>query len=145
MVRREVLTREDVFDAAGRLKVMGKQVTALKILAMLGGGSLTTIYKYLEQWEATNTPAKLVSTEDEIPPEVMKMFGNVWTSALSAAERYTPSAEKDAQLMRLNELVSIVQDERDKALQREARLLGQIDALKSANEKLLSRLEKKLR
>ena len=30
----------------------GKQVTALGLLASLGGGSLTTIYKYLEEWES---------------------------------------------------------------------------------------------
>lgn len=145
MVRRDVLTREDIFDAANQLQAMGKQVTALKILSMLGGGSLTTIYRYLEQWEATNRAPELTKETDEIPPAVMKAFKSIWKSAVTVGERYAPAAEKDAQIKQLNRLLSIVQDERDKALQREVRLLGQIDALKSANEKLLSRLEKKAR
>jgi hypothetical protein len=52
MPRRSVISRDELFFVADRMVAEGKQVTALAILASLGGGSLTTIYKYLEEWES---------------------------------------------------------------------------------------------
>lgn len=53
MTRRPVVNRDELFFMADKMAAEGKQVTALALLASLGGGSLTTIYKYLEEWEST--------------------------------------------------------------------------------------------
>lgn len=52
MSRRPVVNRDELFFVADKMAAQGKQVTALQILAALGGGSLTTIYKYLAEWES---------------------------------------------------------------------------------------------
>ena len=101
MTRRDVLTEKEVFDAANQLEAMGKQVTALKILSMLGGGSLTTIYKYLDSWESAKRERQANATSNEIPQAVSLAFRNVWNLAFEAA--MAQNADLDSREKKLKE------------------------------------------
>ena len=57
MGRKALFTEEQVFETADRLVTDGKEVTASSLLAALGGGSLTTIYKHMAAWLASRPPA----------------------------------------------------------------------------------------
>ena len=137
MVRRSVLTEQEVFEAATRLKVMGKQVTALKILTLLGGGSLTTIYRYLEIWEANNPPTPLNAGGDLPPDIVLDAFKGVWKLALDEAAKHAVASSADHMLNH-----SLTEAPSDAGAQRimVAQLMNQIESQKDE----LKRLHKNL-
>ncbi len=163
MTRRAGLTEQDVFDAASQLEAMGKQVTALKVLAMLGGGSLTTIYRYLEDWESTRKEQSLSAGSDEMPQAVMNAFKNAWKIAVDTAEERSSAtatitgsrvggaiadqlqrqveAHRE-EIERLTKALSSTRSERDNAVQRLALLESEVAKLKLSNDKL-SRSRKK--
>ena len=99
MSRRSVVTEQEVFDAANQLRMTGKQVTALKILTVLGGGSLTTIYKHLDAWEARErfdkqsipSPAE---SSDELPPSVIEALRGIWKVAVEEAEQRVANTQR---------------------------------------------------
>ncbi len=117
MTRRPGVTKQEVFDAANRLKIMGKPVTALQVLTLLGGGSLTTIYKHLYEWETQSRPAPMSAAGDELrhgqlaskaaesyePPEsLMNAFHDIWKLAVQEAERHVAESQK-SEMQRLQE------------------------------------------
>lgn len=98
MARRPVVDREELFEAASRLESEGKPVTALALLEALGGGSLTTIYKYLAEWEASRPTAVATLADNEMPQGVMAAFAATWkVAAQEAARQVTAAKEKAAE------------------------------------------------
>ncbi|MBX9694266.1 MAG: DNA-binding protein [Cyanobacteria bacterium] len=55
MTRQMKLSRQEVYFAADQIKALGRNVTPLKILSLLGGGRLTTIYKHLYAWQKSQS------------------------------------------------------------------------------------------
>jgi len=88
MARNIGIDREEVFETANRLEAEGKEVTALSMLAALGRGSLTTIYKYLDVWKAQK-PVKTPSVQAEPPEQVKTAFATAWRVAAEEAARET--------------------------------------------------------
>lgn len=84
MARRRAIEADELFETANRLQAEGKEVTATGLLDALGGGSLRTIYKYLEDWQRRR-PAAVITTEEEIPPAVLLDFHKAWRSARQEA------------------------------------------------------------
>ncbi|HEY9869422.1 MAG TPA: DNA-binding protein [Candidatus Obscuribacterales bacterium] len=97
MARRAVIDREELFEAADRMAGAGKDVTALALLNALGGGSLTTIYKYLAEWEAGRPKAPQASGSAEIPDAVQTAFASAWRVAASEAARETAAVKEKAE------------------------------------------------
>lgn len=95
MARRPQLDREEVFEAANRLTLEGKKVTALALRDALGG-SLTTIYKYLAEWEAGRQAVRGATATAEIPPAVQNALSAVWRSLALEAEREIAEAKEQA-------------------------------------------------
>ena len=89
MARRRAIEPEELFETANRLKAEGKEVSATALLDALGGGSLRTIYKLLEQWDESH-PAVISTVNNEIPADVMAGFSNSWRLVTQAAERNIP-------------------------------------------------------
>jgi chromosome segregation ATPase len=98
MARRAVIEQEELFDAANKLAADGKQVTALNLRDALGGGSLTTIYKYLSAWESNRPKNAAVTNTAEIPEQVQNAFANTWKiAALEASREVMAVREKAAE------------------------------------------------
>lgn len=96
MARRAVVEQEEVFEAATRMSSEGKPVTALNLKDALGGGSLTTIYKYLAAWEANRPKNTQPANSAEIPDAVQSAFANTWRIAALEASREVIAAKEKA-------------------------------------------------
>lgn len=96
MARRAVIDREELFETANTLAAEGKDVTALLLLNALGGGSLTTIYKYLSEWEAGRPKTAPMAGATEIPDVVQNAFVSTWRVAAMEAARETAAVKEKA-------------------------------------------------
>lgn len=85
MARRGSITEEQVFEAADKLTAEGREVTPTALLAIVGSGSFTTIYKYLASWEANRASASVSNTGAEMPASVQGAFAAAWRAAISEA------------------------------------------------------------
>ena len=95
MARRRAVEADEFFETANRLKAEGKDISATAMLDALGGGSLRTIYKHLETWQAQRPPAaKKDSTE--IPSQVQLAFGNAWRLAAAEADKQAQEVKDKA-------------------------------------------------
>jgi hypothetical protein len=98
MGRKALFTREQVFAAADSLAADGKEVTATALLATLGGGSLTTIYRHLYEWREAHPTAGAAPAPVEIPEVVQGAFAGAWRAAVTeAAKEITAVREKAAE------------------------------------------------
>ena len=88
MARTVGIDRGEVFETANRLEAEGKEVTALTMLAALGRGSLTTIYKYLDAWRESK-PVKNPIVQVDQPEMVKTAFATAWRVAAEEAARET--------------------------------------------------------
>jgi flagellar biosynthesis GTPase FlhF len=95
MGRRQAIEQKDLFEAADRLTAEGKEVTALTLLDVLGGGSFRTIYKYLELWQKAR-PVLLAADADEIPPQVQASFAASWRLAQHESRRQVQEVREKA-------------------------------------------------
>lgn len=96
MARRAVIDRDELFEVADRLVAEGKDVTALALLNALGGGSLTTIYKYLAEWEAGRPKVSVTAPTAEVPQVVQNAFASTWKVATMEAARETVAVKEKA-------------------------------------------------
>lgn len=88
MARNIPIDRDEVIETANRLEAEGREVTALSMLAALGRGSLTTIYKHLDAWRESK-PVRPVSIQSEQPETVKTAFATAWRVAAEEAARET--------------------------------------------------------
>lgn len=88
------LTEEEVHAACAEIAAQGERPTALILLDKLGRGSLTTITKYLNSWNASDE-AKVFGVESlpaivELPPELTKdgegLIKKIWAVAKGIAD-----------------------------------------------------------
>lgn len=113
MGRKALHTQDQVFEAADRLAASGREVTPTTLRDALGGGSLTTIYRHLEAWEATR---KAVPAPVSIPmPDAVRLaFEQTWQAAATeagkeiAAIREKADSEIKAAHRRLEEAVAAI-------------------------------------
>lgn len=96
MARRAVIDRQELFRAANAMADEGKDVTALSLLDKLGGGSLTTIYKYLSEWEIERPATAPAEEEKKVPDQVQNAFMNTWRIATIEAARETAAVKEKA-------------------------------------------------
>lgn len=85
MGRKAAHTKEQVFQAADRLAASGQEVTATLLRDELGGGSLTTIYKHLDEWSASKKSAPPVVMEQ--PESVKAAFAAIWQAVTNEAAK----------------------------------------------------------
>ncbi len=84
MARSQAIDPDELFETANRLEAEGKDVTALTLLTALGRGSLTTIYKHLENWKSAK-PARISAGNNEMPDTVKSAFAVAWREAAREA------------------------------------------------------------
>lgn len=95
MGRGAVIDRDELFETANRLEAEGKDVTALSLHKALGRGSLTTVYKYFEEWKSTR-PAKVAVGNNEMPDLAKAAFAAAWKAAAEVAARETEAVKEKA-------------------------------------------------
>lgn len=95
MVRGAVIDREELFETANRLETEGKDVTALSLHKALGRGSLTTVYKYFEEWKNAR-PAQVAVCNNEMPDLAKTAFAAAWRTATAEAARDTEAVKEKA-------------------------------------------------
>jgi len=93
--RSQAIDPDELFETANRLEADGKEVTALALLNALGRGSLTTIYKHLENWKVSR-PAKISTTNNEMPESVKRAFDVAWREAAQEAAREVQAVKEKA-------------------------------------------------
>ena len=88
------LTEDEVHAACAEIAAQGERPTSLTLLDRLGRGSLTTITKYLNSWNASDE-AKVLGVESlpaivELPPELTRdgenLIKKIWTIAKGIAD-----------------------------------------------------------
>lgn len=84
MARRHPVEQDELFETANRLRLEGREVTALTLLDALGGGSLRTIYKHLELWQQSKQLVTAALPE-ELPASVQAAFASTWRVAVQEA------------------------------------------------------------
>lgn len=95
MARRQAIDPEELFETANRMKAEGKEVTAMALLDALGGGSLSTIYKHLEAWNAAR-PTEVIVKPEEIPAAVQASFAAAWRLAAQESKREVTEVKEKA-------------------------------------------------
>jgi DNA repair ATPase RecN len=86
MGRKAYFTEKQIFEAADTLAAQGKEVTAPVLLQVLGGGSYTSVYKYLKIWQETRPElAHMGSAPAALPEPVQTAFVAAWKVAASEA------------------------------------------------------------
>lgn len=96
MGRKAISSQQDVFAAADAMAAEGLEVTASALLTKLGGGSLTTIYKHLDNWRAANPAAAAAGMPIDIPDPVQGAFAAAWRVAATEAGREITAAKEKA-------------------------------------------------
>ncbi len=95
--RRATVDRSEFFETADRLAAEGKEVTALSMLNALGGGSFTTIYRHLSEWQDSQ-PKTSGDGKGDIPDVVQNAFASTWrVAALEAAREIAAAKDKAAE------------------------------------------------
>ena len=97
---RKIATREIVFEAASQLVANGEEPTTVSVQAHIGGGSFTTVKRYLDEW--TTQCIKVAQETVEVPVSVTdkgaELTRSVWAMAVAEASKQTQAAEKAATL-----------------------------------------------
>jgi len=96
---RALVTQATVFDAADALAAGGAEPTIITVQERIGGGSYTTVKRYLEEWKAQQQTAKqpVVDLPDEIAAKGDEFVRSLWASAASLADQRAQQAREEAQ------------------------------------------------
>lgn len=133
--RRPAVDPEEVFKVADDMVTAGRQVTALAILDALGGGSLRTIYKHLNEWEKRRKEAPAVSSTADVPEAVQSRFAaalaDSWRLMASEAAREVTTAKEKASAE-----VASLQVKFDDALEGMQRYEEQLEVANSSIEEM---------
>ena len=83
-----IVTREAVFEAADALTEAGSDPSILAVQGRIGGGSYSTVKRYLDAWKAEQKSAAPII---EVPPDVAargeELVRSLWGAAHSLAEQ----------------------------------------------------------
>lgn len=100
-------TPEAVAAAAEALQAAGKRVTTISVQSHLGGGSFTTVQKYLEAWQQTQRDqrAAVVDVPSVVVERGMTLLRQVWQAAQAEAgeEIAQTREETEAQLAEMRD------------------------------------------
>jgi len=92
-----IVTREAVFAAADALTAAGEDPSILAIQARIGGGSYSTVKRYLDAWK---TERKAAAPAIEVPPEIStrgeELVRALWAAAHGLAEQRIAEVRREA-------------------------------------------------
>lgn len=79
MAREPTITLDQFTAAADRIKAEGGKVTARSVRDVLGSGSMATVLKLLQQWQAGQERQRL-ALDDTLDPTIARAIGNYCVS-----------------------------------------------------------------
>ncbi len=133
-----IATKEAVFDACDALLSEGAKPTILTVQEKIGGGSYSTVKRYLDAW--TEDRAKNKNTAIELPPAAVEaaveMAKAIWVQAERDAIQKTASIRETAE-----NKVAMISDDLEIAQKEIARLEGVTEAAHVEIANLQARLE----
>lgn len=135
MGRKAYFTEQEVLAAADRLAAAGKEVTASALLDVLGGGSLTTIYKHLNVWRESRPSLVQQVVPGDLPEPVQTAFMAAWKVAAGEAAKEAAAVKE-----RALEDVRVVTRQFAEAQDHIARLEGELEASAGEVDDLKKRL-----
>lgn len=87
MAREATITQDDVATAAETLRAQGVRPTARAVRQLLGVGSMATVLRYLQAWQATQHPEPAKSVV--FPPGLQKVLSAFIAQEVAAARLET--------------------------------------------------------
>ena len=95
---RTIVTQAAVVEAADTLDATGEEPTIITVQERIGGGSYTTVKRYLEEWKAqrqiTRQPA--IEIPDAIVAKGNEFVRSLWVAAAALADERVTQAREEA-------------------------------------------------
>ncbi len=96
---RAIVTQAAVIEAANALAAAGEEPTIITVRERIGGGSYTTVKRYLEEWKVQRQITQQPTIEI---PEVITVKGaefvrSLWAAAIALADERVAQAREEAQ------------------------------------------------
>ena len=139
-----IATREAVFEAADALATAGDDPSILAVQGRIGGGSYSTVKRFLDAWKAER---KSATPPIDVPPDVAargeELVRSLWGAAHSLAEQRIAEVrgEADQQVLKARAELEIaevtiarLESEADQAAQQLEAVQGQLVELRTALE-----------
>lgn len=139
-----IVTREAVFEAADALAATGDDPSILAVQGRIGGGSYSTVKRFLDAWKAERKPA---APAIEVPPDVAAhgeaLVRSLWGAAHGLAEQRIAEVKAEAEqqvrqaraeLQAAEQTIARMEVEADQAAQQLDAAQQQIDEARAALE-----------
>ncbi len=133
MARESTVTQEQVNAVANALQGAGEKPTPRKVRAQLGSGSMTTVLKYFQNWQASHTlPVVMdVALPTTLSKHLMEFVAQ--EKALSRAQ-----VEEELVMMQQSQTDLVAENERNEATIEE--LTGELERFQTENAELTGRV-----
>lgn len=97
---RAIVTKQAVSEAAGALVADGSEPTIKDVQARIGGGSFTTVKRYLDLWkqERADAMASLPEAPTEVSSKAQEFARIVWGLAAKEAQREANQIKEAAKI-----------------------------------------------
>jgi uncharacterized coiled-coil protein SlyX len=90
------VTQEVVTTIADELHAAGVEPTILTVQERIGGGSYTTVKRYLDQWKAQQAQRPTVEVPPEIAAKASVALQAIWSAAVAQADQRVAQVEAEA-------------------------------------------------
>jgi len=92
-----LVTEEQVFAVAEQLQVSGSEPTIITVQERIGGGSYTTIKRYLDAWKQQQMRQPVVEVPADVTAQGMAAVQAIWTTAAQLAQEQVAHNRAEAQ------------------------------------------------
>lgn len=92
-----VVTQDNVAAIAEDLLARGEDPTLLKVQEALGGGSYSTVKRYLDAWRAQREQSPVVELPPEVASKALVMIQTLWSVAVAQADQRVAQVQAAAQ------------------------------------------------
>lgn len=151
MAREATITKEQVHAVADALVAAGVKPTARSIRERLGRGSMATVLRMFQQWQAGSPP---MTKSTNLPPEIALILSRHIESevGMARAELEERVAERDVAIADLiaecesgRDELTEAENERDMALLEKAKVEGELARMREQIESLAEEARRHLR
>lgn len=96
---RAIVTQAAVLEAADALAAAGEEPTIITVQERIGGGSYTTVKRYLEEWKAQRQTNRQPAIEipDTVASKGSDFVRSLWAAAAALADERVTQAREEAQ------------------------------------------------